>query len=73
MSSDKEGVQTELDAVLEYLASLEKQCIAKPESFTDRKARREAEIAGLREAMSILDSQTAFLQTKHHLRGVSKH
>ena len=73
MTSDKEGVQTEFDAVLEYLASLEKQCIAKPDSYSERRARREAEIAGLREAMSILDSQTAFLQTKQHLRGVSKH
>jgi len=73
MSSDKEGVQTELDAVLEYLASLEKQCIAKPESYSDRRARREAEISGLHEALSILDSETAFLQTKQHLRGVSKH
>lgn len=73
MSSDKEGVQTELSAVLEYLASLEKQCIAKPESYSERRARREAEISGLKEAMSILDSETAFLQTNKNLRGVKKH
>merc|ERR1719468_826806 len=70
MSSDREGVQTELDAVLEYLASLEKQCIAKPESYSDRRGRREAEISGLREALSILESETALLQTKGSLRGV---
>jgi len=73
MSSDKEGVQTELDAVLEYLASLEKQCIAKPESYSERAARREAEMSGLKEALSILDSETALLQTTQHLRGVRKH
>jgi len=73
MSSDREGVQTELDAVLEYLASLEKQCIAKPESYSDRRGRREAEISGLREALSILESETALLQTKGSLRGVRKH
>merc|ERR1711957_956811 len=72
MSSDKEGVQTELDAVLEYLASLEKQCIAQPESYSERAARREAEMSGLKEALSILDSETALLQTTQHLRGVRK-
>merc|ERR1719497_27368 len=36
-SSDREGVQTELDAVMQYLGSLNKQCIEKAETFAERK------------------------------------
>merc|ERR1712187_501696 len=45
LSSDRSGVQTELDAVLEYLAKIEDECIAKAETYAERKERREAEIA----------------------------
>merc|ERR1719330_387350 len=55
--SDRSGVQTELDAVNEYLATLEKECVAKAETFEERKARFEAEIAGLKEALKILESE----------------
>merc|ERR1719238_2607450 len=71
--SDREGAQEELDAVLDYLKRLDDMCVAKPESYADRAARREAEIAGLRNALSILDTETAFLQkssTLKSLRGV---
>jgi len=61
--SDLSSEQAELDAVLEYLASLNKQCVAKPESYEERKARREAEIAGLKQAMQILDGEAAFVQS----------
>merc|ERR1712216_786801 len=44
LSSDKEGVQTELDAALEYLAKINERCIAKAEPYAEIKARREAEI-----------------------------
>merc|ERR1711957_146796 len=47
LSTDLEGVQAELDAVNEYLASLEKKCTYKVESYAERKSRREAEITGL--------------------------
>merc|ERR1719463_995929 len=49
-TSDRDGLQTQLDAVLKYWASLTEQCIAKPEPYEERKRRREAEIAGLKEA-----------------------
>merc|ERR1719221_1777332 len=71
MTSDRTGVQAELDAILEYLKQIEDQCIAKPESYEERTARREAEIAGLKEALQTLESETAFIQkrTARKLRG----
>merc|ERR1719297_656787 len=70
-TSDKAGVQEELDAVLEYLKGIEDRCIAKPESYEERVARRTAELNGLREGLSILENETSFLQqrTKRTLRG----
>merc|ERR1719389_723794 len=73
-TSDKAGVETELGAVNEYLSELEGRCTAKAESYADRKARREAEIAGLKEAQTILDSETALIQTKaKHFMSVRRH
>jgi len=61
-SSDKAGVETELSAVNEYLKQLEGRCIAKAETYGERKARREAEINGLKEALTVLENETAFIQ-----------
>merc|ERR1712139_450892 len=61
LSGDKANLSTELDAVLEYYEKIKGRCIAKPESYEERKARREAEIAGLKEALKILSGE-AFLQ-----------
>jgi len=63
-SSDREGVQAELDAVLDYLKSLQERCVAKAETYADRKAHRESEIAGLKQALEILQDQTSLLQKK---------
>jgi len=61
-AADQRGVQAELDAILEYLSKLEEQCIAKPEAYADRARRREAEIAGLKQALNILESETVLVQ-----------
>merc|ERR1711972_1153467 len=75
-SSDRAGVQAELDAVLEYLKKIEDQCIAKAETFEERKARFEAELAGLKEALRVLEDETALLQRaskRQQLRRLRQH
>merc|ERR550537_122889 len=62
LTGDKATSTTELDAVLEYYSKIKARCIAKPESYEERKQRRAAEIQGLKEALSILEDETAFMQ-----------
>jgi len=74
-TSDRAGVQEELDAILEYLTGIEGRCIAKPESYEEREKRRQAEIAGLKEALAILESDSSFMQqnSQRSLRGLRLH
>merc|ERR1719231_697347 len=74
-SSDRSGVQAELDAIMEYLGKLEDMCVAKAEPYAERKRRRDAEIAGLKQALEILEGEAVLIQQKkkHSLRGVSRH
>merc|ERR1719434_431854 len=71
-TADRSGVQAELDAVLEYIEKLNGMCIEKAEPYAERKARRESEIAGLKEALEILDGEAVLLQqaARRRLRGV---
>merc|ERR1719356_310532 len=75
LSTDLEAVTDELTAVLKGLDKLKEMCVAKAEPYAEIKARRESEIAGLKEALTILESETALLQktTKRTLRGVRLH
>merc|ERR1719235_1564574 len=49
LSGDRTTASTELSAVMEYYGKIKERCVAKPESYEERKARREAEISGLKE------------------------
>merc|ERR1719261_2356623 len=67
LKEDREGTQKELDSILEYWDKLQPMCVAKPESYEERKKRREAEIAGLKQALRILEEESggaAFLQIR---------
>merc|ERR1719454_1623596 len=44
LSGNRDTTNTELGAVLDYYGKLKERCIAKPETYAERKARREAEI-----------------------------
>merc|ERR1719335_474526 len=72
-SQEDLGMTTkELDAVMVYLEKLRPQCETKVMTYAEKKARREAEIEGLKEALSILDAptlvqirQTKYLRSQH--------
>jgi chromosome segregation ATPase len=68
---NKETTSSELDAVLAYLDKLKPQCETKVMSYAERKAKREQEIAGLKEALTILSAE-ALLQVKTTLRGARR-
>jgi hypothetical protein len=61
----------ELDAVLMYLDKLKPQCESKVMSYAEKKAKREQEIEGLKEALTILSGE-ALLQVKSSLRGIRR-
>jgi len=75
LSSDLDAVSDELAAVLKGLDKLKEMCVAKAEPYAERKAKRESEIAGLKEALQILEGEAALIQksTKHHFRGARHH
>merc|ERR1719158_760237 len=64
LSSDKGTASKELAAVMEYYGKIKDRCIAKPDTYEERTARRKAEIDGLKQAQQILDEQTAFSQVR---------
>merc|ERR1719321_175586 len=71
LSGDRDTENTELAAVNDYWAKLTDRCVAKPETYEERKARREAEINGLKEALTVLESETAVVQ--HGSKRRSRH
>jgi len=72
-TSDRTGVQAELDAINEYLGKLNEMCVAKAEPYEEKVRRREAEIAGLKEALKVLEGEAVLLQSGRSLRGVTRH
>merc|ERR1719253_788698 len=75
LSTDLSSVTDELTAVVSALDKLKEMCVAKAEPYAERKARRESEMAGLKDALQILENEAALVQikSKHSLRGVNAH
>jgi hypothetical protein len=75
LSTDLSSLTDELSAVLKGLDKLNDMCVAKAEPYAERKARRESELAGLKDALQILEGEAALVQvtSKHALRGVQAH
>jgi len=75
-TEDYEGVSKELDTVTGYLGKLEPECAGSSLTYGEKKAAREAEIAGLKDGLSILDGEgLALAQTgrRSHLRRSGRH
>jgi septation ring formation regulator EzrA len=64
LASDRDTASNEQAAVLDYGRKLRERCIAKPETYEERSRRREAEMAGLKDALKILENESAFVQRK---------
>merc|ERR1719262_479991 len=70
MTSDRDATSSELASVMEYYGQVKERCIAKPETYEERQAKRQEEIKGLKEALSILDNETVFMQRKRRGRNM---
>jgi len=68
---DHASVSSELDAVNAYIDKLRPQCEEKAMSYAEKKAKREAEIEGLKEALGILEGGLALVQ-KRSFRTISR-
>jgi len=66
---DYETESAELSAVLDYVEKLKPQCESRAMTYEERKARRDAEVAGLQEALTILEGEdvAAFIQKRGFL------
>jgi len=60
-SDDKKMTEKELAAVHEYVLSLKPTCYGRVVSYAERKAKRDAEIEGLKEALQILEESSPSL------------
>merc|ERR1719162_2406250 len=69
LSLDRETTNTELSAVMDYSSQLNGRCIAKPETYEERRRRREAEVSGLKEALSILNGEALVQRKKRGFHG----
>jgi hypothetical protein len=71
--SDLENASKELDAIMEYIDKLKPQCESKAMTYAERKAARDAEIAGLKEAMTILEGDAPALEFVQKKAFLSRH
>jgi chromosome segregation ATPase len=62
LSNDRDSTNSELGSVNSYYTKLQGRCVAKPTSYEERKKARDAEIAGLKEALNVLENEAALVQ-----------
>jgi len=69
LTSDLDAGHNELDSVNKYLRTIRGACQLQPESWDERKVRREAEVAGLKKALEMLSTEELLQQKQGGLRG----
>jgi len=71
LQTDQETAQGEFSAVNEFYSKVKDRCIAKPDSYQERKKRRESDIKGLKQALDILEREASFAQrdSRRHAGG----
>jgi len=67
ISEDLANATKAYDAAKDFLKGVMEACANKAMSFEERQARREAEIAGLKDALEILSPEAEFVQTRSFL------
>lgn len=74
LKSDLSGVSDELGAVQDYDKQIKGRCVTMPPSYEETKKRREAEIAGLKEALTTLEGSSLLQEGVSHrtLRGIHR-
>ncbi len=59
-----------MPCLIEYLSPLEKKCTYDAETYAEKKARHDAKVAGLKQALAILNNEVALIQrSSAHLQG----
>jgi len=56
LKADHDGIQEELNAILEYWSRIQAECTVKAETYEEKVAHRTAEIEGLKEALEALEA-----------------
>lgn len=67
-SEDYKMASSELASIMEYMEKLKPQCEGRVTPYEERKARREAEIQGLKDALSIIEKDSPSLIQIRRLR-----
>jgi hypothetical protein len=70
LSNDRDSSNSELATVNTYYTKLQGRCVAKPVSYEERKKARDAEIAGLKEALNVLENEAALVQRSQKSRNM---
>jgi len=73
LSNDRATSSSELASVNGYYTKLQGRCVAKPVPYEEKKKAREAEIAGLKEGLKVLETEAALVQrgtkSRRNIRG----